>query len=94
MIDWNMVLNASASIGGFALVGKWLVRSVEKSNETLPVMVKNLETLNESVKELFISRNRHEVEIVEIRTGIEYCESCNAHRIPRNGKGRRSDDKK
>lgn len=87
--DWNILINASASVGGLAVVGKWLISSAEKANASFPVILNQLEVLNESAKELFASRNKHEVEIAEIRTGIEYCESCNVHRIQRSGDERR-----
>jgi uncharacterized protein (UPF0212 family) len=83
-VDWNVVVNACGSVGGFALVGKWLIKSVERSNENIPVMIENLKTLNESVKELFKSRNRHEVELAEIKTGIDLCPNCNEQRHRRS----------
>lgn len=83
-VDWNAVVTACSSIGGFALVGKWLIKSVERSNENIPVMIDNLKTLNESIKELFKSRNRHDVEIAEIKTGIELCPGCNEFRHRRS----------
>jgi len=61
VIDWTAVGTVSGALGGFALIGKWLMRGVEKSNETLPVIVQSLTTMNEGikitnegVKELFI----------------------------------------
>lgn len=61
MVDWTAVSTVSSALGGFALIGKWLMRGVEKSNETLPAIVQSLTTLNEGikitnegVKELFI----------------------------------------
>jgi hypothetical protein len=79
-VDWNVLGNLCASVGGFALVGKWLIKSVEKTNENLPVMIASIKTLQDNDKELFASRNEHAIEIAEIKTGIEYCEACNSHR--------------
>lgn len=77
------VIIAVSNFGGFLIIGKWLMKSVEKTNEVVPVMVENLKTLNESVKELFKSRNEHEVKIATITTGIELCPNCNSHKHQR-----------
>lgn len=80
VIDWNVVGNLAASVGGFALVGKWLINGVERMNENLPAMIASIKTLQENDKELFASRNDHALQLKEIQTGIEFCESCNSHR--------------
>lgn len=72
--DWNAVISAFGSLAGFAIVGKWLLKSAEKSNETLPTLIESLKTVNESIKatnvsmqELFESRNEHALELKEIK---------------------------
>lgn len=78
MIDWNAVGTLAGSVGGFALVGKWLIKNAEKTSETLPVILANLKELNESVQELFKSRNLHSERIVKLETSAEHCEFCNS----------------
>lgn len=85
MIDWNAVATGLGSIGGFAIVGKWLIRGVEKSNESIPVMLDNLKTQGKAIEELFKDRNTQALQIKEIQVGIEYCDACNAHRHRRSG---------
>jgi len=75
MIDWQAVGSIAGSMGGFAIIGKWLMRGVEKSNETLPVIVESLKntneaikTTNESMKMLFDSRYDHEKRLERVET--------------------------
>jgi len=67
-IDWQGVGSILGSLTGFAIIGKWLMRSVEKSNATLPVIVSTMETVNKGLTELFESRNNHEKRLERVET--------------------------
>lgn len=84
-LDWNAIGVIASNIGGMALVGKWLVKGVEKSNENLPIIIKSIETHSESIKELFQSRNIHENRLTTVETRIEVCTHCNSHTHRRQG---------
>ena len=83
VIDWSAVGTICGSLGGFAVIGKWLMKGVEKSNETLPVIVQSLKTMNEGmttmndgVKELFESRNSHDRRLERVET-VHDLRGCN-----------------
>jgi len=72
-IDWNAVGTICGSLGGFAVIAKWVTAGVEKSNETLPVIMESLKNINETAKTtnkgleaLFDSRNDHEKRLVRV----------------------------
>lgn len=75
-VDWNAVGTIVGSIAGFAVTGKWLMKGVEKSNATLPVVVSSLETINEGLKELFSSRNDHDKRLERVET-VHDLRGCN-----------------
>lgn len=79
-IDWNEVIIILSNLGALALIGKYLIAGVTKSNENIPVMLQILSTHTKAIEELFESRNNHALDIREIKTGIEYCDSCNEHK--------------
>ena len=83
VIDWTAVGTICGSLGGFAVIGKWLMKGVEKSNETLPVIVQSLTTMNEGIKttnraieELFESRNNHDRRLERVET-VHDIRGCN-----------------
>lgn len=59
---------AAGSMGGFAIVGKWLFKGIVQSIETLPSMVKAVGEQGTAIKELFESRNKHQTELDRIMT--------------------------
>jgi len=82
-IDWNAVGTICGSLGGFAVIGKWLMKGVERSNETLPVIAQTLTTINEGMhsmnegmKELFESRNSHDRRLERVET-VHDIRGCN-----------------
>lgn len=79
-LDWNAIIIICTNLGALGIIGKWLMKGVTKSNENIPVMLQILATHSEGIKELFDSRNEMALNIREIQTGIDYCDSCNAHR--------------
>lgn len=79
-IDWNAMIIILSNLGALAIIGKYLIAGVTKSNENIPVMLQILSTHTKAIEELFESRNGHALDIREIKTGIEYCESCNEHK--------------
>lgn len=71
---------------GFALIGKWLIKSAERSNTALPSILQAVDNLKdttrelkESVSTLFSHNNANALDIREIKTSINHCEACNAH---------------
>lgn len=76
VVDWNQVAQLCGTLGGFGLIGKWLVRSVDKANDSIPAMLQNLKTLNESVETLFKTATKHSEDIVEVRTIVNRCDNC------------------
>lgn len=83
-IDWNAVIIISSNLGALALIGKYLLAGVAKSNDNIPVMLQILATHSEGIKELFESRNEHALDIRQIQTGIDYCDACNEHKHRRH----------
>jgi len=91
-LDWNAVGTICGSLGGFALVGKWLMKSVEKSNETLPVIVQSLTVMNKGMEELFHSRNQHEKRLERVET-VHDIRGCNTPFTQvRSGEDRRHEE--
>lgn len=88
MLDWTAIAIILSNLGALAIVGKWIISGVSKSNENISVMLKSIQTLTEGVKELFDSRNDHALQLKEIETGIEYCDACNTHKHRRIGDNR------
>ncbi|KAB0668932.1 hypothetical protein F6V30_13930 [Oryzomonas sagensis] len=76
IIDWQAVGNAAGSLAGFAIIGKWLMRGVERSNAMLPAISESLTTINQGLKELFESRNDHSRRIERVET-IQDIRGCN-----------------
>lgn len=83
-IDWNAIVIIFSNLGALALIGKYLIAGVTKSNENIPVILQILSAHTDGIKELFESRNQHALDIREIKTGIECCESCNEHKHRRS----------
>lgn len=79
-IDWNAVIIILSNLGALALIGRYLIAGVTKSNENIPVMLQILSTHTKAIEELFDSRNEHALNIRQIQTGIDYCEACNEHK--------------
>ena len=86
-MDTKDIVVIAAQVGGpmvgFAIIGKWLLKSAEKANESLPVILDNLRTMGKAIEDLFQSRNKHAEEIVAIKTGIDHCEHCNSYKHKR-----------
>jgi len=83
-IDWNAVVIICSNLGALAVIGKYLIAGVTKSNENIPVMLQILSTHTKAIEELFESRNEHALDIRQIQTGIDYCDSCNEHKHRRH----------
>lgn len=75
-VDWNSVGTVLGNLAGFGLIGKWLMKGVERSNEALPAITKNLETLNKGLEELFNSRNSHDKRLERVET-VHDLRGCN-----------------
>lgn len=89
MMTLDQIVNTLTTVGGFAVVGKWLARGVEKSNENLPVMLKAIEEQGIAIKELFASRNEHQSDIDQLKTThrLRGCDEPIPHRRVTDRKG-------
>lgn len=83
-IDWNALIIILSNLGALAIIGKYLIAGVAKSNENIPVILQILSTHTKAIEELFDSRNNHALDIREIKTGIDYCDACNDHKHRRS----------
>lgn len=64
----SVLIVAASNVGAVAVIGKWLMSSVEKSNESLPLIMKTLETQNKAIEELYNARNEHADTLRDIKT--------------------------
>ena len=67
----------SSNIFGLGLIGKWILKGVNTSNENLPVILAAVKTLQENDKELMQSRNEHALHLERLQTSMDKCPSCN-----------------
>ncbi len=74
-LDMGLVIVALGNVGAVGIVGKYLLQSVEKSNESIPVLLKSVETHSKALEDLFKTRNEHAEEIKELQT-IQRLQGC------------------
>ena len=67
-LDTNLLIVAAANVGSVGIIGKYLLQSVEKANESIPVILKAIEAHTKALEELYNSRNDHEQAITAIST--------------------------
>ena len=79
-VDWNTVLSAASNAGSVFIVGKYILKSVEKSNENLPVILEAIKTHSAAIEELYNARNSHEKALTEVDT-IHKLKGCNIPKV-------------
>lgn len=79
-VDWNTVLSAASNAGSVLIVGKYILKSVEKSNENLPVILEAIKTHSAAIEELYNARNSHEKALTEVDT-IHKLKGCNIPKV-------------
>ena len=79
-VDWNTVLSAASNAGSVLIVGKYILKSVEKSNENLPVILEAIKTHSAAIEDLYNARNSHEKALTEVDT-IHKLKGCNIPKV-------------
>lgn len=79
-LDTNLLLVAASNVGAVGIIGKYLLKSVEKSNESLPVLLEAIKTHSAAIEELYNARNSHEKALTEVDT-IHRLKGCSAPKV-------------
>jgi len=66
-IDYGLIVVALGNVGAVGIVGKYLLKSVERSNENLPVILEAIKAHSKAIEELYRSRNETNDEVTEIK---------------------------
>lgn len=95
---WVAVGVVLGNMIGVGAIAKYIVTSVVKSNETLPVIAESVKTMTESIRELkaqneelYDSRNRHDKQLERLETTHEL-NGCNLPPAERFHTHRRNTD--
>lgn len=95
---WVAVGVVLGNMIGVGAIAKYIVMSVVKSNETLPVIAESVKTMTESIRELkaqneelYDSRNRHDKQLERLETTHEL-NGCNLSPAERFHTHRRNTD--
>ena len=75
-IDYGLIVVALGNVGAVGIVGKYLLKSVERSNENLPVILEAIKAHSKAIEELFRSRNEinEDVTTIKITHKINGCD--------------------
>ena len=66
-IDYGLIVVALGNVGAVGIVGRFLLKSVERSNESLPVILKAIEAHSKAIEELYSSRNEIKEDVTELK---------------------------
>ena len=66
-IDYSLIIVALGNVGAVGIVGKYLLKGVEKSNENLPVILHAIKSYGEAIDKLLTAHARHDQDLTEIK---------------------------
>ena len=84
-IDLGLVVVALGNVGAVGIVGKFLLESVKKSNENLPVILDTIATHGKAIEKLLDSNERagRDLDAIKLLHKLKKCEDLSDMKVKR-----------